>query len=184
MTVTVIGIGNDFRRDDGVGLAVAQAIRHLHPAGARVVATNGEASTLIDTWSGSELAVFVDSYLQTHAVDSSRQPGRIRRFTRWPNEHCGHCTSSHGLGIVEALALGAALDRKPRRVAIYTVEAQDIGFGIGLSPPVAASVSVVVSAIIEEIVNPAKIPSSNRSRTFAVEYGTSPLFHRSFTPGQ
>lgn len=167
MTVTVIGIGNDFRRDDGVGLVVAQAIRQLHLAGARVVTTNGEACTLIDTWSGSELAIFVDSDLSTHAVDSSRQPGRIRRLTNLSNEHCGHFTSSHGLGIIEALALGAALDRKPRRVAIYTVEAQDIGFGIGLSPPVAASVSEVVSAIIEE----------------TAEYSTSPLSRRSLAPG-
>ena len=151
MTVTVIGTGSDFRRDDGVGPAVARAVWRLRPAGVRVVIENAEASALIDIWAGSELVIVVDAVVGHHDVDSSPQPGRIRRFANLSIAHCGNVTSSHGLGIVDALTLAAVLGREPHRLVIYTVEAHDTSYGSGLSPPVAASVPAVVAGIIDEI---------------------------------
>jgi hydrogenase maturation protease len=40
--VVVIGIGNDFRRDDGVGLAVAEELAKRNLPGVRVVTAIGE----------------------------------------------------------------------------------------------------------------------------------------------
>jgi hydrogenase maturation protease len=39
MTDVAIGVGNEFRRDDGVGIAVAESFRGLEPPGVRVVTT-------------------------------------------------------------------------------------------------------------------------------------------------
>ena len=152
MTVTVIGTGNDLRRDDGVGPAAARAVRRLRPAGVRVVIENAEASALINTWAGSELVIIVDAAVGHRDIDSSPQPGRIRRFTNLSLAHCGNATSSHGLSITEALTLAAILGREPHRMVIYTVEAHDTSYGSGLSLPVAAAVPAVVAGIIDEIV--------------------------------
>ncbi|MDI9914445.1 hydrogenase maturation protease [Rhodococcus sp. IEGM 1379] len=151
MTVTVVGTGNEFRRDDGIGPVVAQTIQRMHPAGVDVAIDSGEASTLLDTWAGSDLVIIVDAVVGTTSAGSPAQPGTIRRITDWSSENSGKLTNSHGLGIMEALALAAALGREPHRVVIYTIEAHDTGYGIGLSPSVAASVPAVVSAAVADI---------------------------------
>ncbi|NMM89590.1 hypothetical protein B2J88_35515 [Rhodococcus sp. SRB_17] len=149
MTVTVVGTGNEFRRDDGVGPIVAQAIQLRNPAGMDVVIDNGEASTLLDTWAGSELVIIVDAVVRNPSAGTAH-PGKVRRITDRSVENFGKLTSTHGLGIMEALALAAALGRQPPHLVIYTIEAQDTGYGVGLSPTVAASVPLVVSAILAE----------------------------------
>ena len=153
MTVTVVGAGNEFRRDDGVGPVVARTIQSEHRAGVNVVIDNGsEPSRLLEASTRSDLVIIVDASVCAPSSGSKAQPaGTIRRITDWSREHSGILTSSHGLGILEALALAAALGRETHRVVIYTIEAHDTGYGIGLSPSVAASVSAVLSLIAAEI---------------------------------
>jgi hydrogenase maturation protease len=71
------------------------------------------------------------------------------------------------VGIPEAVRLADALDQAPRRLVVYAVEAADLGFGVGLSPAVAASVEHVVRAVLIEIGAPIK-------RERAPEPGTQP----------
>ena len=59
--VVVIGVGNEFRRDDGAGPAVVARLRDLAPPGVRLVITDGEPTRLIDAWAGAALAVVVDA---------------------------------------------------------------------------------------------------------------------------
>ena len=47
------GSGNPFRRDDGIGPAVAAAIERRHLPGVRVVISDGEPSGLLEAWSGA-----------------------------------------------------------------------------------------------------------------------------------
>ena len=56
----VIGIGNEFRRDDGAGSAVIGQLRGRVPC-VRLVVTDGEPTRLIDAWTGAALAVVVDA---------------------------------------------------------------------------------------------------------------------------
>ena len=49
----VIGIGNSFRRDDGVGLAVADEIAKRGLADVRVVTAIGEPRAILDAWTGA-----------------------------------------------------------------------------------------------------------------------------------
>ncbi|WP_081830458.1 hydrogenase maturation protease [Rhodococcus sp. UNC363MFTsu5.1] len=146
MTVVVVGVGNEYRRDDGVGPVVARAIQRMHPSGVRVEIVEGEASALLDTWVGADLAVIVDAVACTPA-----SPGEIHRFVDHPIPSCAEHTSSHGLGITEALALAAALGREPLRLVIYAVEAGDTDIGVGLSPELAAAVPVVTAMVAAEI---------------------------------
>ena len=72
--IVIIGIGNGFRRDDGVGIAAAAALDAL--AIPNVVVTTGIADpmSLLEAWTGAGLTVIVDAAI----VDPST-PGRIRR---------------------------------------------------------------------------------------------------------
>lgn len=153
----VIGVGNSFRRDDGVGEAVISRMLARWPAGApaelRLVASDGEPARIVETWAGAELAVVVD------ALCSEAEPGTVERV----NVESGHrddlatvrsqvassVVSGHAAGVAEAIVLAAALDRLPRRLVIYTVAGDDFGNGPGLSRPVASAVDRVVDAVRE-----------------------------------
>ena len=77
----VIGVGNEFRRDDGAGPAVVTRLRDLAPDGVRLVITDGEPTRLIDAWAGSALAVVVDA-VRAQPPDQGR-PGQGRSIVSW-----------------------------------------------------------------------------------------------------
>ncbi len=142
----VIGVGNEFRHDDGVGLAVAERVRGQAPPGVLVVMTDGEPTRMLDAWVGSTVAVVVDAVLL-------REPtaGRVHRMAVDGVPGARPATSSHGLGLPDAVELGRALDRMPGRLVLYTVEVADTGYGVGLSGPVAAAVPELVAAVLREL---------------------------------
>jgi hydrogenase maturation protease len=141
----VIGIGNSFRRDDGVGLAVAQEVARRRPPGVRVITATGEPGGLLDAWTGADLAVVVDA-----AVGDDVQPGRIGRWTPGETDACG-MVSSHAFGIPQAFALGQALGQTPDRLVVFTVGIVHTDHGPGLTPEVAAAVPAVVTAVSAEL---------------------------------
>lgn len=144
MKYLVIGVGNSFRRDDGVGLAVAESVARLQLPGLEVLLTAGEPAAILDAWADVDVAVAVDA-----ASTGEADPGRIQRWT--PDAMSVRPgTSSHELGLPQAYALGRALGRAPRSLVVLTVEMADAGLGTGLSAPVAAAVPGAVDAVLAE----------------------------------
>ena len=96
--MVVIGVGNEFRRDDGAGPAVVARLRELAPPGVRLVVTDGEPARLIEAWAGAALAVVVDAV----RADPPR-PGTVHRFeVAGLGTGTGRPASSHGLGLDDA----------------------------------------------------------------------------------
>lgn len=145
MNAVVIGVGNEFRRDDGVGPAVARALAAAGPR-IRAEVCDGDPVRLMEAWDGAETVVIVDAVRCTPAV-----PGRWHRTTL---PHTVPAASSHGFGVPEAVELAEVLDRRPEQLVIYAVEVADVGFGTGLSPAVAAAVTPLVEAVRTELTNP------------------------------
>ncbi|MET9392963.1 hydrogenase maturation protease [Streptomyces sp. NPDC006624] len=150
--IAVIGVGNEFRRDDGVGWAVAARLRERAGSGAlppgTVVATcDGEPGRLIGLWEGAGLAVVVDA---AHAHPG--RPGTVHRL-ELDAERLGRppTTSSHGLGLGEAVDLARALGRLPGRLVVYAVEGADDSLGTGLTPAVEGAVAPLVASVEDEI---------------------------------
>lgn len=143
--VVVIGVGNEYRRDDGIGPAVVAELARRGNLNGRLVLTDGEPTQLFDAWQGMELAVLVDAVRCEPA-----EPGRIHRITVNPEPSLGGA-STHGLGVPEAIRLAQALDRAPRRLVVYAVEAGDLGFGVGLTEPVAQVVPMLAQTVLDEL---------------------------------
>ncbi|WP_040800887.1 hydrogenase maturation protease [Nocardia higoensis] len=142
----VIGVGNDYRGDDGVGPSVARELARLDLPGVAVTVCDGEPTGLLDAWTGVELAVVVDAVRCEPAT-----PGRIRRTGVDSLPGGTYPTSSHALGIPDALLLGRALGRVPRELVVIAVEAASFHLGAGLSAPVAAAVPRVVRTVLAEL---------------------------------
>ncbi|WP_109522656.1 MULTISPECIES: hydrogenase maturation protease [Nocardia] len=152
-TVT-IGIGNEFRRDDGVGLVVASALDGLGLADVAVLTSDGEPSDLLDIWADADLAIVIDAVLCRPAT-----PGRVRCVEGDALPIGIGTVGSHALGLPHAVALGRALGRFPRELVVVAVEAACLDVGVGLSEPVAAAVPRAVETVLAEV---------NRVRTGAL----------------
>ena len=141
----VIGIGNEFRRDDGVGPAVADELAKHNVPGVRVMTAIGEPGAILDAWAGVPVAVVVDA-----ATGNGVTPGRIRRWT--PGDEAEPAVvSSHALGLPQTYALGQALGQIPEKLVVLTVDVADVSHGVMLTPAVAAAVLVVVEAVLAEL---------------------------------
>ncbi|HEY5012750.1 MAG TPA: hydrogenase maturation protease [Acidimicrobiia bacterium] len=150
--VVVIGVGNRYRRDDGAGPAVLDALATDVVARAvRLVELDGEPARLVDAWAGVDLAIVVD------ALRSDRTaPGTVRRVDVGDDvgvlgDSSGAAAGSHALGIGTAAALGRALGRMPTRLIVFGVEGADFGHGEELSQPVRRAVTDVAERIAAEI---------------------------------
>jgi len=150
--VVVIGVGNEFRRDDGAGPAVVDRLRDLAPPRVRLVITDGEPTRLIDAWAGAALAVVVDAVRAQPPYVGPPRPGTLHRFVvDGPGAGTGRTASSHGLGFDDAIRLAVALDRMPARLIVHAIEAADLTQGRGLTPPVAAAVATVAAAVLDDL---------------------------------
>lgn len=141
----MIGVGNVYRGDDGVGPAVAERIRS-RGGGIDVRRCEQEASRLLDAWNDAELALVVD------AVSSGASPGTVHRFepTREPIPSGSFRGSTHAFGVAEAVELARALGRLPARLVVFGVEGAVFEAREGLSPAVAAAVEPLVERLLEE----------------------------------
>jgi hydrogenase maturation protease len=145
--VVVIGVGNEFRRDDGAGPAVVASLRDRVPPGVDLVLMDGEPTRLIEAWTGASLAVVIDA-VRAHPSC----PGRVHRFVL-DGSRAGpaQAASSHGFGLDDAVSLAVALDRMPGRLIVHAIEAADLTQGTGLTPPVAAAIDEVARAVLGDI---------------------------------
>jgi hydrogenase maturation protease len=143
----VIGVGNEFRRDDGAGLAVVARLRGRVPDTVLLLASDGEPAGLVEAWTGAALAVVVDAVRAEPAV-----PGRLHRLVLDPAAvpDAGN-VSSHGLGLADAVGLGRALGRMPGRLILHAVEAADTSQGTGMTAAVAAAVAELARAVLADI---------------------------------
>lgn len=143
--VVVVGLGNRYRRDDGVGVVAGAALDELGLPDIRVVTDIVEPMGLLEAWSGAGLAIVIDA-----AVATPPLPGRVTRCAL-SDLVSPEAISSHRVDLAAAYALGQALDRVPDALVVVSVEAADTGHGVGLTPQVAAAVPAVVRMAVDEI---------------------------------
>ncbi|MDT0467389.1 hydrogenase maturation protease [Streptomyces gibsoniae] len=166
VSAAVIGIGNEFRRDDGVGHAVIALLRQRAaarplPPGTVVQECDGDPGRLIELWQNTGLAIVVDA-----CFPSPGCPGRIHRWHAAQGALVRGATagrrSSHALGLVEAVHLAQSLGRDPGRLVVYAVEGADRSLGTGLTPSVAEAVQTLVERIEEDVVRQAEATGGER----------------------
>jgi hydrogenase maturation protease len=142
----VVGVGNSYRDDDGVGLAVAERLHGIARGRVEVVTCEQEASRVIDAIEGCDAAVLVD------ASSSGSAPGTIHRFdaSAEPVPARSFRSSTHAFGVGEAIELARALGKLPATVVVYGIEGERFAAGEGLSPAVSAAVEPAVNAVMGE----------------------------------
>lgn len=130
----LIGVGNLDAGDDAAGRLVARRLRG--EAEFDAVESSGVAADLLLAFEGRDRVLVVDA-CRTGAV-----PGTIHRIDAQRDQLPRGLspTSSHGMGVVEAVRLAQALGVMPERLVIWAIELADVTPGAPLAPAVAQAV--------------------------------------------
>ncbi len=146
MTPLVIGVGNRWRSDDGIGPATIEALAGLDGLDAELLTLDGEPARLVAAWQHRPITVVVD------AIVTGDPPGTLHVITdcdQLPRTPSG--ASSHGGSVAEAVALGRALGQLPDRLIVVGVEPATVDHGETLSPPVAAALDPLIRLVATEV---------------------------------
>lgn len=145
--ILVLGIGNPFRRDDGIGPAVI----------GRLKSENGlEEIDLLDGGTdGLSLIEYIKGYgkvLIVDAVDMGVAPGEVRVFS--PGEAKltikADALSTHGFGLAEVISLMETLEITSD-LHIIGIQAKDVTFGEEMSPEVSSKIEEILELVKENI---------------------------------
>jgi hydrogenase maturation protease len=145
--VLVIGVGNEMRGDDGAGLEVARRLhRASGMAGIDVEEEQNDPTALIERWRDRPGLVIVDA-ARTGA------PGEIQRFDvsrhALPAGVVGS-SSTHAIGVSEAIELARALGELPGNVIVLTVGGARFEAGADLAVEVAAALPGLTNRVLAE----------------------------------
>ncbi len=145
--VLLIGIGNDYRGDDGAGLLVARAVAGRAGDGVTVLELPGEGTELMAAWTGRSSVIIADT------ARSGAEAGRLTRLdaSTSPVPRGFFSYSTHAFGLAEAVETARNLNALPAALVIYAMEGRVFEQGAPVSPEVEAAVETATTAILREI---------------------------------
>jgi hydrogenase maturation protease len=145
--ILVIGVGNEFRNDDGVGISVARKLKELNLDNVIVIEQSGEGTALMECWSAGEMVFVVD------AVSSGANAGTIFRINAQaqtiPANFFNY--STHKFSLAEGVELSRALGELPAHFFIYGIEGKNFSAGEKISEEVRNAMEIVVKEIADTI---------------------------------
>lgn len=146
--VVVLGCGNPFAGDDGVGLEVLQALRETGelPDGVDLVEAGAPGFGLLELMYGYDTAIIVDA-----VMDPNSEPGRVLLWEEsdLPAKETV-ALSVHDIGIRDTLAFGRHTlpGEMPSRVAVVGITVTGTErWHMGLTPAVAGAVPAAILAV-------------------------------------
>ena len=147
--IAIIGMGNPFMRDEGIGVRVVQRLQQSELAQVVDVLDLGTSGiSVLHELEGRDRVIFVDCTMMGAA------PGTLRRFT--PDDVVSRKTqpglSLHEGDLLHTLALARQLGVFPKDVVIFGIEPEVIDYGDELSPELQARLDEYVAAVRAEVV--------------------------------
>lgn len=151
----IIGIGNRDRGDDGAGPVLAQAL--ARQPGIRVVESQGEPAALLELLGAAHATG--ESVILIDAAEFDAEPGSILDWdvAAAPLPALGGGTSTHGLGLPEALELARVLGQLPAQCRVYAIRGLDYEAGADLSAPVQAALDELFTRLSIDLATPARL---------------------------
>ena len=144
--ISVIGIGNTLKADDGVGVQVAEELSSVD-LGADVDVVSGELAGML-------LAPYFidrDHVIVVDAIDAGDTPGSVFRFHAEEGLPMLRSHTSHGISVTELVTV-ARLSGSKAEVLIFAIQVEDVRpMTEGLSETVRAVVPEVVQMVRDEV---------------------------------
>ena len=145
--LTVIGIGNRLRGDDGAGPLVIDRLKAMDHPQLELIDAGSDAIGLLEFFEGRDRVLIVD------ACQMGKQPGEYAIFTAAEVDAVldHDLQSLHGLGLSEMLRMGSDLGMLPDDLSILGIQPETLAFQEGLSVRVNAAADRVVAEILADL---------------------------------
>lgn len=147
-TVTMIGIGNQFRRDDRAGLEIVRQLQQKNYPGVTCVEESGEGLALMDM-----LMVGGSFYLFDAVCSGKMHPGTIYQLDAVEQEIPAQFFhySTHHFSIAEAISLLRNMGKLPQHLQLIGIEGKNFDHGTDLSAEVEHAVKTVVQLVSNDL---------------------------------
>ncbi|MBI4387737.1 MAG: hydrogenase maturation protease [Candidatus Omnitrophica bacterium] len=155
--ILVLGIGNQFRSDDQIGLLAAKAIEAKKLPNVVVRLEQRDGLALLEIWKSFRLVIAIDAVCSNQKVI----PGTIYYFEadQKPLPTQFRSCSTHAFGLAEAIELSRNLGMLPTSFTVYGVEGKNFEEGEEVSMEVKFGIDQVVERIVHQIGTWLPIPS-------------------------
>jgi hydrogenase maturation protease len=146
-SVTVVGIGNEFRGDDSVAIFILRILRDSLPRGVKVVELSGDQSNLVEVMQGADNVIIIDAACSPapagtiFQINASEEPFPAGFFT----------ASTHNIDLGQSIELARTLKRLPGSVLIYGIVGKDFSFTQSLSEQVREAAETVSNKILNDV---------------------------------
>ena len=147
----ILGLGNPILGDDGVGIAIARAIKELRPCDPSVdiIEASIAGRFLLDLITGYRTVIVADAII----TDEKAPAGSVYTLSVGDLGSVVNPYASHALDLRTTVELGKALGYElPEEIRIYAVEIKEhTVFREGLNPEVEAAVLPAAGKIMEDL---------------------------------
>ena len=138
----ILGIGNRYRKDDGIGVIVIQKLRDDNLTNADLIDGSMDGLTLFE---------YLKNYNQAIVIDAAHMgvpPGEVKIFSKdEANINIkSDQLSTHGFGLAEVVQLLSAFNIEIK-MTIIGVQPLDTSFGEGLTPLIESRVEYITGII-------------------------------------
>lgn len=123
--IKILGIGSPFG-DDRVGWAVIEILQQnpdimsYIPKLVHLEKLDRPSTGLLETMQDAKIVILID------AIKTGAHLGTLHQFENPQFKNKPKILSTHGMGVMETLQLGAALNELPQQVTLYGIEIGEI----------------------------------------------------------
>jgi len=144
----VLGVGNILLQDEGLGVRALVHLSAHYSLPAEVTVVDGGALGL----NLLPLIEDTDALLIIDAIAADQEPGSILRLEGEDiSSALALKMSMHQVGLRELLAVSDLRQTLPSRLVLWGMQPASIGWGLELTPPVAAGLDGLVEEVVEEL---------------------------------
>jgi len=145
----LIGLGNEYRRDDGAGLIIVRKLKSILPPHIVTFEVKDKPTILMEIWNNFDRVIVFD------AVYSGNKPGTIYQFNpvskSLPTQFVH--SSTHSMSLIEVIELSRALCQLPLSMMVYGIEGKSYEMGYGLSKEVTNAVEEIVEKVTRQFLD-------------------------------
>ncbi len=141
----LIGVGNEFRGDDAIGISVMESMRKKYPELGEYIIEQSDLMQLLSIWDDKDLLI-VDairsSQLDLGDIFSSSSADEIMKMT-------DVLFSTHGIDLAHVLAIGKSINKMPKSIFFIGINGKNWNIGDAISSEVIKAEKEVKKIILD-----------------------------------
>jgi len=146
MRQKIIGIGNEFRSDDAVGILIARKLKEFYPD-YDIIESDGNGIDLLSIFQEYDKVILIDAAV----AEKNEDVGQVREIKVAQETNFSNIKifSSHSFSLLEAIKMGKQLSILPKELILYLILSQNFSFGQEISEKVKKALEKILDIIIK-----------------------------------